>query len=65
MKVGDLVRYSEIHQDPGLKEIFKSGLVLEGPRKASVGLQYRVWWPYQNKTGWWDEFRLDVINAHR
>ena len=66
MKVGDLVVFSEGYTLKGdhlwnLPERHR-GIVIEGPRyDGAVG----VYWMLENKSGWWDQERLTVINESR
>ena len=60
MKVGDLVVYAEMCPGP------KMGLVIGGPAQGLAGhLSWEIAWISLNKTGWWDEFRLEVISESR
>jgi hypothetical protein len=68
MKVGDLVIYVENDMGGATTVEGQEGLIIGGPREKaewSAHQEYRSWevfWMYCNKTGWWDEFRLEVIN---
>jgi len=72
MKVGDLVEYIENDMGGVVKYPGQEGLVLSGPGRALYGgNQWEVLWLNQrdsdgnSKVGWWDEFRLEVINETR
>ena len=75
-RVGDLVRYTEGRPTSSLRrrsmvrrgvspDDDQPGLILSGPKVFGDGpdqvLQWEVLWMYCNKTGWWDEFRLEVV----
>ena len=63
MKIGDLVRYIEVW--PHREEL---GIILDGPRPSppsSSATSYKVYWIVEKKIGWWDHFRLEVINEIR
>ncbi len=67
MKVGDLVHC--IEGWPKRVE-GQEGLIISGPRiprfRSATGLrQWEVLWTYCNKVGYWDEFRLEVIDEAR
>ena len=64
MKVGDLVHY--IEGWPKRVEGHE-GLIISGPRFPQAGglRQWEVLWAYCNKVGYWDEFRLEVIDESR
>jgi len=65
MKVGDLVEYIENDMGGVVKHPGQEGLIIGGPDR-SIGYaprnRWQVFWMYCNKTGWWDEYRLEVIN---
>ena len=74
MKVGDLVEYIENDMGGAVTIEGQEGLIIGGPRKCLTGAgwyQWQVFWMTQcnsdgsNKIGWWDEFRLEVINEAR
>ena len=59
MKIGDLVTFG-INGD---HVVGQEGLIIAGPWGEDRGLcQWEVFWMYCNKTGWWDEFRLEVVS---
>ena len=69
MKLGDLVLY--IHDDRTLN-YNQMGIIINGPiahgqtaRHPDVKNRWEVFWMYCNKTGWWDEHRMEVICESR
>ena len=66
MKIGDLVQYIENDMGGAVKVEGQEGLIIDGPqtvaRSAFTRTRWQVYWVYCNKIGWWDEFRLEVIN---
>ena len=72
MKVGDLVMYIEGDMGGVMTVEGQEGLIIGGPREQIESGRLRtrtrrweVFWMYCNKTGWWDEFRLEVIDEAR
>jgi hypothetical protein len=66
MKIGDLVMYIEGDMGGSGPVEGHEGLILDGPHPASDGVnRWEIFWMYCNKTGWWDEFRLEVIDETR
>jgi len=69
VKIGDLVAYVEADMGGSVPIVGRAGLILSGPRRDSdrhpPGRRWEVYWMYCNKIGWWDEFRLEVINESR
>ena len=66
MKVGDLVEYIENDMGGAVTVKGQEGLIIGGPRKCLTGAgwnQWEIFWRYCNKIGWWDEFRLEVIDG--
>lgn len=74
MKVGDLVEYIENDMGGVVKYPGQEGLIIGGPDR-SIGYspqnRWQVLWLNQHdsngnsKVGWWDEFRLEVIDEKR
>jgi|TARA_Y100000310_G_C20558072_1_gene751578 hypothetical protein len=68
MKIGDLVRYNE-HDMGGSGPVEgQEGLIIGGPKTSTGpfnGKRWQVFWMYCNKIGWWDEFRMGVIDEAR
>tara|TARA_Y100000310_G_C20209156_1_gene590499 strand:+ start:117 stop:320 length:204 start_codon:yes stop_codon:yes gene_type:complete len=67
MKIGDLVMYIESDMGGSGPMDGHEGLVLDGPREHAAGgpASWEIFWMYCNKTGWWDEYRLEVIDEAR
>jgi len=68
MKVGDLVNYVESDMGGTMPlAAGQEGLIIAGPREQTGPdcRRWEVFWMYCNKTGWWDEFRLEVIDEAR
>lgn len=67
MKIGDLVSYVENDMGGSLTYPGQEGLVIGGPRALLEDgrRHWEVYWMYCNKIGWWDEFRLEVVNECR
>jgi hypothetical protein len=72
MKVGDLVEYIESDMGGSVTVEGQEGLIIGGPREQTESGRLRtrtrrweVFWMYCNKTGWWDEFQLGVIDEAR
>ena len=70
MKLGDLVAYTEGGRPEGCAQM---GLIIDGPREGLddsnrspyAWTQWEVYWMYCNRTGWWDEHRMEVISESR
>jgi hypothetical protein len=67
MKVGDLVEYIEIDMGGAVNVNGQEGLIIGGPREQTEWgrRRWEVFWMYCDKTGWWDEYRLEVIDEAR
>jgi len=68
MKIGDLVEYIENDMGGSVKVEGQEGLIIGGPQTLSgreTWNRWQVYWMYCNKIGWWDEFRMDVIDETR
>ncbi len=71
MKIGDLVTYIESDMGGSVPVDGHEGLIIGGPRvngEWSAYREYRSWevfWMYCNKIGWWEEFRMEVIDEGR
>jgi hypothetical protein len=67
MKVGDMVHYVEQR----MVEIEFIGIIVDGPDYRGDEATYKVWWTNQHnsdgsaKMGWWQYWRLRVINESR
>ncbi len=62
MKAGDLVRYKGA--TGYVPKVLKIGLITDGPRESRdrhIAVSYEVWWMSEGKTGWWDDYRLEVV----
>ena len=70
MKIGDLVVYSEGEVEFGdqqLRDRREKGIIIAGPvwpyDHCNNGVnRWEIVWMDSGKTGWWDEFRLEVIS---
>jgi hypothetical protein len=73
MKVGDMVVYSE---KGSWRDAFAAapttepGIIIAGPvwpyDHGNNGVnRWEIVWMDSSKTGWWDEFRLEVISESR
>ena len=65
MKVGDMVHYVEQR----MVEVAFIGIITSGPHHAPLGkVTWKVWWMGQHnddgsaKMGWWEDYRLRIIN---
>ena len=59
MKVGDLVRYSEgDYAEVNLDTVVNHLGTIMGESPT----QHEVFWHSTNKSGWWDETKLEVID---
>jgi hypothetical protein len=64
MKLGDMVYYVEQR----MVEIHFIGIIVDGPDHRGGEATYKVWWTNQRnddgsaKMGWWQHWRLRVIN---
>ena len=70
MKIGDLVVYSEGHAPPQLRSLRENVIIIAGPvwpyRHGNNGVnRWEIVWMDSGKTGWWDEFRLELISESR
>ena len=69
MKIGDLVEYIENDMGGAVKVEGQEGLIIGGPQTLAGGdgawNRWQVFWMYCNKIGWWDEFRMEVIDEGR
>ena len=70
MKIGDLVAYSEGQAPPQLRSRRENGIIIAGPvwpySHGNNGVnRWEIVWMDSGKTGWWDEFRLEVISESR
>jgi len=72
MKVGDLVVYAEGQgrHDGYLRDRGEKGIIIAGPvwpySHSNNGVnRWEIVWMDSGKTGWWDEFRLEVISESR
>ena len=73
MKVGDLVAYVAHDNGGSMRVDMWQGLIISGPgpKRGVRGRQWEVYWLDQQdvlgniKTGWWDEYNLEVINEAR
>jgi len=70
MRIGDLVVYSEGSPEFGdqqLRDRGEKGIIIAGPvwpySHSNNGVnRWEIVWMDSGKTGWWDEFRLEVIS---
>ena len=71
MKIGDLVVYSEGQMTSWRRGSRReNGIIIAGPvwpyNHSNNGVsQWEIVWTDSGKTGWWDEFRLEVISESR